>query len=419
MPIGPVLAEAITATTVPPFGLFVGGVNVLSGSTGFGALLDSIELTEAGPGDVSSLRFTLQDPAKAFSVPGPTDVIFLNTTTGNIYFRGFTDRASPSPDFGGQGRTWSVECSGLEILLDWLTVPPGYVPSTASTTSTLQQQVGIMVNQFAPMLRAPVGPPYYTDASYTRSGDFLHPVGTMARNSNPILPVRQNVGATPVNGGSIRNVIRDMLQDAVWYDNSILAVVDYGVNALYTVDFYYGFRSWDGGASVQPDDYTTLTISDTYAGPNRAAGLAATVDWSGVVRSVYIAGFDASSSGLFGDGSGLIGQGAVVSDTTLTTFAAAQSRAKGVMAASAASARGSFTLEGWTPTDTVHAGSLVSITDVATDVATTYRITEIRKRFYGTGVQDWTVTFGDLPPKSAAKEIKRLVNTARGLISGH
>lgn len=421
MPLAAPIAAALTDGSAHPFTLTVGGLDVIKEfGGGFGVPLESIEVVEAGPGNVSSMRFLVEDPGREFSVPSPVEVFFVNNTTGNVYFRGFTDRASPTPDFGGQGRTWDVQCSGLEILLDWMIVPVGYVPTTVSGQVTLQQQIGLMVQQFAPMLRAPVGPPYYTDASYTRSGDFLHPVGTMARNANPVIPVRVNVTGIAVTGGTLRKTINDMLQDAVWYDASALQqVVDYGVNALYTVDFYYGFRSWDGSAGLQPDDYTTLTISDTYAGPNRAAGLSAEIDWSGIIRSVYVAGVDAASSGTFGDGSGKIGQGTVVSDTSITTFDGARARAFGVMAASAAQARGRFTLEDWTPTDTVHAGSLVSITDVATDVASTYRITEIRKNFRGNGRQDWAVTFGELPPKSAAKEVKRLINTARGVLPGH
>jgi hypothetical protein len=121
----------------------------------------------------------------------------------------------------------------------------------------------------------------------------------------------------------------------------------------------------------------------------------------GVVHDVYVKGFDAASSGWFGDGTGVRGKRVGLEDDTITTADEARTRAYGYFARQFALARGEFNLTDWTPTSGVRAGSLVNITDTATGATGTYRIYGIEKRFHGSGRQDWAVSYGAFRPSLA------------------
>ena len=73
MPNAAVVAAALTDHSAHPFALWVGGVDWIKqpGVAGnlFGVPLDSIEVTENGPGGVSSLRCSVEDPLNVLPLP--------------------------------------------------------------------------------------------------------------------------------------------------------------------------------------------------------------------------------------------------------------------------------------------------------------------------------------------------------------
>lgn len=404
MPVAAVIAAALTDHSAHPWGLWLGGLDVTKepGGSGYGTSADSIEVTEAGPGAVSSMTFEVDDPFKELGVNAGNEVAYFDLVNDVCLFRGWVDHYDSRPAFGGQGRVFRIECTGLEAILDWSIVAPG---ASLGQSNRVPGCIGMLAQQYAPKLKAPSAASGMGSAPWTRNGSFDYPVGNFLRTVEPILPLQW--GGTSA-GGTLRNAVSEVIALGVWFYNVGGGASTEPFKALVTVDFYYGLRIWEDDDSLQPDDYTTLTVTDTYAGPNRAAGLAAQVDWAGVVRSVMVVGSGGTNYGVFGDGSGIYGPQTLITDSNVTTADLASQRAMAYLAQQSASVRGSFTLEDWTPPTTVHAGSLVSITDAATSVATTYRISEIRKRFNSSGRQDWTVSFGGLQKASGARLMRRL-----------
>jgi len=401
------IAAAVNTAAAHPWSLVVGGLDVIAeaGSPGnrLGTPIDTIRVTEAGPGGVSALVATVNDPAAAFAVAEGTEVSYWDLANNVCLFRGEVTNYGSDPRVGGQGREVSIECTGVEALLDWAIVPPGV---QIANGVRIPHNIGLMAQRFEPRLKAPSQPSGMASAPFTRSGTFSFPIGSMARPAEPSLATQF---ATAVSvAGTLRQVIGQILELGSWLDLGTGAFPGEPVAALVTVDFYYGLRVWEDDPSLQPDDYTTLTIVDTHAGPIRADGLSVRVDWSGVFRSVTVVGLAGTVYGPFSDGSGIRGRGGLINDTTITTEDVARTRGVGLMAQVRATSRGSFSLEDWTPPTTVHAGSLVSITDAATGLATTHRIMQIDKSFLPSGRQTWRVTFGGLAAPSLTRLIRRL-----------
>lgn len=410
---GTLIGGGIAGTGSHPFGLFMGSLDVLKETTGppngFGVDVRTIEITEAGPGGVSSMTFTIDDPGKEISIVAGTDVSFWNLTGNSCLFRGWVDHYSFRPDFGGQGRTVEVDCVGVEAILDWTIVPAGV---TIPFGNNGNSQVGFLANQFAPILKAPSQLSVTGEiAPFTRNGSFDYPIGCCVHAAEPAAFTQIFSVQLTTQGGTLRQEINRVAEANGWVN---LATGFYQPsNILYTVDFYFGLRAWEDATGLQPDDYSALTINDAVAAtPPNAASLAATTDWNGVIRTVYIAGGNAAGSGYFGDGSGIQGPAALITDTTILTTADAVARALGYMTRQAPNVRGTFRLENFTPNVNVHAGSFLDITDAATGLSTTqYRIMEIRKTFQGNGKQNWDVTFGGLGSPSVTRLTRRFTRS--------
>src|SRR6186997_225679 len=108
MPNAAVIAAALTDHSAHPWGLFVGSSDVIGMTS-----LETIRLTEEGPGGVSSMEFTIDDPGKAVSIVDGAEVSFWDLTGNVVYFRGTVASWTARPEFGGQGRTITVECDGI------------------------------------------------------------------------------------------------------------------------------------------------------------------------------------------------------------------------------------------------------------------------------------------------------------------
>lgn len=355
--------------------------------------IDSVRVIEAGPNGVSSMDFTIEDPDKIITLQPFTEIVFRWQASEQILFRGYIDHWSDHPDFGGVGRAFDVSCSGVEIWLDWLVVYPAITYGKISGGHDFNE---FIVSYFAQISNTPI-----------------HGFVDLTGSSGPVKGIanRQSEGnaignRTATDGSYIGVTVREMVNQAVALSTSPTTFDP--ADSLWTVDFDMGFRFWGNYTTSAftnydtPSDYTTLTIVDTSAGTTVAANLKWDVLPTDITRTVYIKGFDAASSGIFTDGTGLPGKQAYVNDVTITTAADATARALSVLRTGYISIRGSLDLEDWTPATTIHPGSLLDLTDASTGATGIYRIFQIEKTFNSSGRQNWTVSFGGLPPSAMA-----------------
>lgn len=406
MPIAAPIAAALTDHSAHPWSLTVGGTDMakLAAGAGFGVPIESIRVREVGPGGVSSIEFNVDDPRAETWIADVAPIELVRHSDGDVAFRGTVDHWESSPDFGGQGRTLRVTGSGPEQYLDdWTIVPPASVLNG----TILADAIAYLANREAPRLIAPFafGVISFPPASLG-DGNADWPIGLLQVGGNNATVS----GAWTWGGGTLRSAIADLAAHSVYIGAG--NIVSYSVPILVTVDFGYRLRVWRDGPSFQPDDYTTLFVSDTVGSSVLATELSYAVEPGDVIHEVYVSG-GGGVAGWFSDGTGITGRQGLISDATLTTFDAAAAAALNFLAAQAGKVRGSFRLVHYSPAvTTVHAGSLVSITDAASGSTGTYRIAAIAKTFYGNGTQDWTVEFGGLRP-SVTSLTRRLTRAAQ------
>ena len=411
MPQAAIIGAALTDASAHPYNLEVGGVDLIKvpGGTGLGVDLESIVVNEIGPGGVSSMSFVINDPQGAVSISSPLLVTFKandGAVPETIYFRGWVSGVDVEPAFGGQGKLITVRCDGIEQLLDWYIVPPSF---QMPFLSIYPRMVGVMASLFAPALR---GTGTDTGANmllapWTRAGSFSYPIGNFQRPTEPSLSQFTSSPNWTSPGTTLRNAILGFAALNSFYD-SVTVLTDYrGLKVLCTVDWWYGLRLWEDDPALQPDDYTTLTVTDTYASSSVAASLRYAQDWAGVTRSAYVIGSSGTDYGVTTDGSGVLGRMILVNDTSVTSSSIAQSRGLSTIGEDSPSYRGDFQLGPFSPATTVHAGGLITITDATTGLNATHRIMEIEKTFLGNGQQTWRVTFGGLPRPRVSRLMRR------------
>lgn len=391
----PLAAEIGTfATTARPFTLTVAGLDVLAdpNRAGLGVALDSITIRERGPGGVSSIDFTISDPAKVSSVADGAEIVYWNNTSGTCLFRGWVDALESVPDFGDQGRSLRVTGIGIEALLDWIIVEDIALQGVDAADFAAHG------GQFYGIPRAVNAYPSAVESS------LAAPISRLWRQGGDTSPAP--VAAWPEITGDGRT-----LRESLIYLATKAAAEDtleaFGATPimpmLITLDFLGGLRMWRDEAGVIPSDYTSLTVSD--AGPLRPEFLRHRREPGQLIRAVYVTGANAASTGLVSDGSGIRGRQAYVNDpTNITTAALRDQAARRILRESQAGiVRGDFRLLDFTPTETVHAGSMVTITSAAVSLAAQqFRIMEIEKTFNGSGRQNWTVAYGSMLPAASA-----------------
>jgi hypothetical protein len=410
MPSAGILAAASAAAGIvaPPKALYIDGVNVLNEPvvTGsWGVPIDSIELTENGPGMVSSLTFSIDDPTLEVVFGDTAQVLYYDLTLDVPLFLGWVESSSPHNAWGGLGRTWEVSCVGVEAVLDWAITTIDLPFAAGSTLLDAVQSLAINATGTGPLrTTAPGGSSMSTQAN---------PVSSQA--SLALLTAAITVPA----GTSLREAIR--MVTAVSYGQIFQGGP--GVNYVVTVDFYYGLRffplvegqqSWSDGNVIQ--------INTAGGGANlRPADLEYRTEGA-TVRGVYVKGAAAAAFPVTGSSS--MGPMAYIEDTSLTTAAACLSAGNAYLAQFTSTLRGTVRIEAITPGNYLAAapglqfhpgGSSMNLTEAATglagDARTAYSIT---KRFYGNGLEDWTIAFGGAPP-SMVRLMRRYTTNSRVL----
>ena len=394
--------------------LKIGGTDVLTvyadSTTSYSVPIESISLTEEGPGGVSSLSFSIWDPLVEVTLESAANVEFWdwdNTSTiyGRPLFLGFLQAISIRPADGGPGRWLDIDCIGIECLLDWMLVPALTVPAGTRFPAAIQSCVANATGVGWP-LRAFSDNPGDEDAR----NDQAHPVSGYA----PGFPSTQY--DVVIDGGSLRNAIADCVTACdTWVT---------GTGAVTSVDFTSGLRVWptsmgtgtEAGVitTYLADDYTYLRVENVLApGATHtpASTLKFTIDPSGISRAVYIVGGNAAGSGLVSDGSGIVGPVAFVNDSTILTAAKRNAVAAAYLSQFSQGIRGTFTLENTdtgTGTANVRAGGVARFyADSQTFSADiSFTIMSIRKTFYAGSHEDWDIAVGGFVG-SAVKQLRR------------
>jgi hypothetical protein len=389
----PIAASLNFGLPARAFALWVGGNDWLKqpGVSGnrYGVPIDTIEVTEAGPGGVSSMRFSVEDPLNVLTLPSSgSEVLFMDIADNHPEFLGFVQSIKPRPHAGQAGRWIDVEAIGIECLLDWIVVPG--LTLEAST---------LMGDNFQ---RAAAGAPLRVFLQ--KGGGFVNgtqalPVGNMVQGWF-VIP-----DSSPFNLPAA--TLREMLR-AIWNQ-----VGDFGfgfptptASAQITVDFTRGLRAWFPNEGYQPDDYVTLVVNDT-AFTNTSAELEYTLVPADIVRGLLIIG-GSGYTGTFSDGSGIVGQQAILNDTTITSSAAGSVAALGYLGEFALQVRGRLHLNTFNHGTTKYqVGGLLTLTDAMVGLsANTFRIGAITKHYNPDGTEEWDIQFGGLAP-SAMNAIRR------------
>lgn len=397
MALGAILAAALTDHSPRSKGLYLDNFDVIRqpGTTGnlYGVPIESVHVTEVGPGGVSSMEFEIDDPQLAVTVTEGMIVRFHDITRDRPIFTGFLQDWHVRPAFGDQGRTISIKAIGVEILLDWCVVPADRTFPAGTLGSTFEVNAAIQS-----LVNTALGPAGLVRAVYS--------VGVRSTQAFPMdgasVPSGNNADDLVIDAGtSLREAIRQLL---------VARTTVTGWTPMVTVDFTYGLRTWQAWSppivTFDPTDYATLTINDAPAGPVQAEPLDYGVDAAAVVRGVVVQGTGVQAT--VTDGTGLPGVYVSITDTKALTVARCQSIGYAYLSQFASGIRGILGLEDIIPPLDVHAGSEAVITDARVGLAAvTLRIAQIDKTFNDSDRDDWRVSFGGPRPSGAAL-IRRL-----------
>jgi len=338
--------------------------------------VESIEVIEAGPGNVSSMRFTMEPN------PGSLDrlqVVSLDTgTTANRLFYGYITNLRYLVYGAGNLRV-EVTCAGVEILLDWL-VHSGVTILAATNFQNA-------VNQIVAAKSGAIG----VGMSTARTGDVTNTIGDF---------VRPDLGTTPFLTGGVNWVVpqgtlRQRIEQLHLKSSFFNGVGFEGFGLNLTIDWQINLRAWENEAALMPSDWTKLEIENdpspsggTFVGENFEVAY----DYAAVPDRVYVIGTGVA---------GFVGATTfprienVLNAPEILTANERDMAGENYLDAREAPDRWEFDITDFTPpSTTIHAGGLCDIVDSSGGTTSDHRIAEIRKTFHGTGRQDWHVTLG-------------------------
>lgn len=397
----------------PSRGLYVNSTDVRLksgiGGNRYGVPLDTISVVENGPGGVSSMTFTIEDPLSEITVSIGDPILYVDNGSGVIEFRGWVQHFTAT--VFGLGRAWEVEGQGTEAILDWITVPAMTFAAGTPVPTAVQQALAAGIS--------PGGFALNTGWTNNTQGTMALPMGDLSAatlgNTYAFLDT-----ALTTTTDTLREVIRQIITAASVSNNLTGSTEPLTSQVNWTVDYYFGLRMWVGGSvsTAHPGDYSTLVIKDDLSGANiQAANLQHETDGGGVIRGVYVIGGNANGTGPIMDGTGLPGPIATLEDSTILTSAARDLAGAAYLVDKAQAIRGSFDRQTFTDTSTlsahIQAGSLVSITDAQVSLTSQlFVIGSITKTYHGGGLETWSVTYGGLPP-SLPRALRRLTRAVR------
>lgn len=382
-----IVAAALQGTGARTWSIYVNGLDVVrnrttTGNT-YGVDPATVTLTQAAPGAVSGLTFTLLDPASETSIVGGEYVVLYDHIRDQADFAGWITTPTITPL--GTGRAFQVDCIGIEILLDWTRFTSAVTVSIpALAISDTPDKFIVQLCSYAPW-GFPVG---VWQASGSDTSSATTPLSTFhGRNSDlGVFPLVIPAGTTVRDG--IAAILAVCNNAATGWKNYVDRI---------TIDYQGRLRGWTqrvGTATDIPTDWTGITAAASYAGP-APASQEHVLDVGATVRGVIVTGVGASA--FVTDGSGIPGP---IQSITVTSTTAADCTIQGqnYLAANAAGVRGRMTLESWTPSVGERAGAWLALTADPVASTGTWMIGEIRRTFTPDGRVDMNITYGGLPP---------------------
>jgi hypothetical protein len=406
-----IIAAALTDHSAHTKSLTMDGTDLLTPPASgrqFMVPIESIDLVEEGPGGVSALQYTIEDPLAEFVTQEMAVVTFWDHVNDRPLFQGWMQSFNVVP-WAAQGRSIHVSCVGVESLLDWMVVPTLTIPANTSVVAAIQSAVANATG---------IGWPI---RAFAVPDDFIH-----SQFSAQATPIGYNAATTlsadvTLDGQSLRDAIAQIIA-ASQQGTTFKTPRDYASSSV-TIDFTSGLRVMPNYLVnnvlnvAQPTDYSTLTITDTPAGTYAATSLNFTIDDVGVPRGVYVTGATPAVSGLYSDGSGIPGPVAQISDSTITTIAQAALAASDYLFQFATGVRGSFDLDpvaaGFVASGNYRAGAMVTFgADSQVVLAPMSFVIAAIHKSWAPGSESWSVDFGGFRP-SAMKQLRRLTRAVR------
>jgi hypothetical protein len=246
-------------------------------------------VTEAGPGGVSSMSFSIDDPSLVLSFSYAARVEYWDLTRNVPLFVGQMQAPTIMSDFGQQGRSFDITAVGIESLLDSIIIPSLTVAAGSSPTSS---------------------PSTFTDAYFMALFGGFGPFRATGNDAVPTAPTQalpMLFSAKVQPAGGIPTMVFDGMSIRQAYEavDAVLVGAKPIVPMFMTSDFYGGIRlfPWGGGTAnyptFAPSDYSTITIDNSPGGTLASSNLSWTLDGSptAVVNAVYIKGATAAGTG--------------------------------------------------------------------------------------------------------------------------
>lgn len=378
-------------------GLYVGGVDVLlapgTGGNRAGVLIDSIVVVESGPAGISSIDFVIQDPERVVNIARGDEVRYHDIARNKPIFLGMVQFAGRRPR--SVGRSLVVKGIGIDVLLDWQTVPALTIPAGTEIGPAVQSIYAAATG---------LGRPLQVFASSLGNGEGSRGIGDLSGGAPATL-----AADVVLAGESLREAIRKTL--AVTIGPGVAFGQPAGaVSGWCYVDMEAMLRVlFIGGA---PAGHATLTLNDTVAGPIRAVEPYYAEDYAGVAAGVFVTGGNAAGTGLVMRGDGVPGPIASLSDSSILTTAARDAAGQSYLANNPTAVRSEARLEDVDWSTNIRPVSPVVITDAQLGLTSyTTWISAITKT-YAPGAESWALELGGRRP-SVARQVRRLTASAR------
>jgi hypothetical protein len=341
----------------------------------YGVPIESVQLTEAGPGQVSTLAFVIEDPDLQISVLPGSYVRFMDIARDVPIFAGYVDTVR----YGmmGLGQTLAVMAVGVEILLDWAYTPGLTIPSGTTIGTGVQMIVASCVGSLPVNTRKSASPPTAAipmqDTGETLGANVVIPAGTLRAALDAYAPAV-------------------VIALADWF-----STFEYTVYA--TVDFRHGLRwFWTIGGYTWGDTVSPNAVTISTAGPIYPADVDLSLANPDRPRVVVVNGSGAGSI-VMADGSGLPGQTTVIADSNSTTYNYAVSVARASIGRAGQVWTGSVTVDDalniGAPGAEYHAGIRVALTAPGYAFSgATFRAWTIDKSFTSDDKEQWVLRLG-------------------------
>lgn len=392
--LGAILGYVQVSEPARTYGLWIDGLDVIARpEASYGVDPRSVTVVEAGPGDVSSMTYTIRDTTSQVTVSPGQVVQFMDYGFNVPLFVGFVE--SYSVTVLGVGREIDVTCVGIEAALDWM-----YVPAL-----TIAAGVDILA-AFQSICAQAYG-----------CGIPIRWAGTNAGGSSIAVPMFTGAsgglaGAVAITAGTLRQAL-DQYGKA-WATEFGADTGDF-LTWLTTVDFWLGLRLYQDVTAVA--DMLTITVT-TGADP-RPEG---TVYRVGAAASRQAIASGSGSVTQVSDGSGIPGPFLTTDANNATSVGRRQALGLGALASQSEDFSGTTSI---TMTRTLlaakgvgnssgqrRAGAQFVLTEAAVGAsALTTRAHRITKTYRPSREETWVIEYGGALRQRGSALLKRLTAT--------